>query len=100
MAVTQTKTIMPASVIAADNTDTIVIIDTPIFNAFDYPIINIEITVGTFTFGVGKDAGDSAASYTVGDKLTLTLRNAKTNKAALPLHFKGSAGSDSFKLSF
>ncbi|KKM86326.1 hypothetical protein LCGC14_1280170 [marine sediment metagenome] len=89
------------NLIVADNGDPFsVIIEDSVFHEDPYPLITIEVTVGTLAFASGQPAADSAATYTVGDKLTLTLRNATSGKDKRNLQVNANAGSDAFKISY
>lgn len=67
------------------------------------PIITIEIVSGTWNFAKGEPAAGSAASYTTGDKLIITLRNSRKadgTDTTLKLNCKADAGSRTFKVSY
>jgi hypothetical protein len=81
----------PQLIVADDTDDNTLVFD----GAFggNNQLATIVVTVGTFRFAAGTDAGDSDATYTVGAKLLLSF-----NAASRPIHFKASSASDAFKI--
>lgn len=78
----QNVSIIPQRVTSADALDEVITFTDLILSKMESPIILITIVSGTWKFGVGEVASNSSASYTIGDKIPLTLRKG-TSKAGL-----------------
>ena len=70
------------------------VVPTPIFSSDARVTLLIEIITGTFLFNVGDDPTGNPGTFTVGDKLTVSVQNRVSN-----LHFKATAAGDSFTVS-